>query len=138
MRTYFDSAFSPVMRTMSYSLSGMLLALTAALILEGALSLPLILGWLISINVFTAIFYWVDKINSIWVGENPARSAQKVRIPEAALLLMALAGGSPAAALMIAILPHKTSKGGFMFWFAMILLAQVIAVYLLWDRLPWA
>jgi uncharacterized membrane protein YsdA (DUF1294 family) len=138
VRSYFDSAFTPVMRTASYTLSGTLLALTATLILEGAFSLHLLLGWLISINVFTAIFYWVDKINSVWVADNPALLALKMRIPEAALLALALAGGSPAAALMIAILPHKTSKGGFMFSFAMILIAQAVAVYLLWERLPWA
>lgn len=137
MRSYTRSPMSMGMRTIGYTLSGMLLALTATLILEGALSLPLIAGWLISINVFTGIFYWADKINSVWVGETPALSALKVRIPETALLLLALAGGSLAAGVMITFLPHKTNKQWFMLRFVGIFLIQLaLVIYLLWDYLP--
>lgn len=138
MQDYWRSPMSPFMRICSYSLSGMLLALTTALIMEGAFSLPLIPAWLISINIFTLIFYWIDKINSVYVGENEKRSALKARIPEPALLLLALVGGSPAAILMILILPHKTNSCGFLVWFGLIVAAQVAAVLYFWSELPWA
>ena len=125
------------MRTIIYFLSGVLLALTAALILEGAFALHLIPAWLISINLFTAIFYWIDKINAVWVGEDTRRAVLTVRIPEIALLFLALVGGSPAAALMILILPHKISKGEFMIPFVAVLVAQGVAIYTYWDQLPW-
>ncbi len=53
MRIHHQTPMSPGMRILSYSLSGAMLALTAALIMEGALALSLIIGWLIAINVFT-------------------------------------------------------------------------------------
>lgn len=137
MRAYWQSPMSSFMRACSYWLSGVLLALTATLIMESALPLALLPAWLISINIFTLIFYWIDKINSVWVGENEKRAALKTRIPEPALLLMALVGGSPAAALMIFILPHKTSKAWFMFRFLLILAIQAAAIYLMRDKLPW-
>jgi len=126
------------MRICSYWLQGVLLALTAALITEGALSFRLALTYLISINVFTLIYYWIDKINSRWADENKRQEARKVRIPEPALLLLALSGGSPAAAVAIALLPHKTNKGWFLTWFMVILVIHGIAIYLLWDKLPWS
>lgn len=138
MRAYWQSPMPPFMRACSYWLSGVLLALTATLILEGALALPLVAAWLISINFFTLLYYWIDKINSIWVGDNEKRAALKTRIPEMALLLLALVGGSPAAALMMVILPHKTSKGWFVIQFVLILGIQATAIYLMWDRLPWS
>ena len=125
------------MRTIIYASSGVLLALTAALILEGAFSLHLIPAWLISITLVTAIYYWIDKINAVWVGEDKKREAENVRIPECALLLLALAGGSPAAVPMILFLPHKLYKPWFMFRFLIILIAQGVAVYTYWDQLPW-
>jgi len=137
VRGYTRSPMSIGMRTIGYTLSGILLALTATLIMEGAFSLSLIFGWLISINVFTGIFYWVDKINSVWVGESPALSALKMRIPETALLLLALAGGSLAAGVMITFLPHKTNKQWFMLRFVGIFLIQIaLVIYLFWGYLP--
>ena len=128
----------PLVRIISYLLSGMLLALTAALILEGALLIPLYLTWLISINVFTMIFYWVDKLNAAWVGESAARAARMMRIPEPALLLLALVGGSLGALLGMYFPRHKTSKPSFKRQLWLIVLVQIVALYLLWDRLPWA
>jgi uncharacterized membrane protein YsdA (DUF1294 family) len=137
VRTEKRKAMSATVRTMNYLLSGSLLALTAALITEGALRLPLVFGWLICINVFTFVFYGVDKLNSIWEDEKAENKALKARIPEAALLLLALAGGSPAAALAIALLPHKTAKDWFLIRFLFIVIIQGIALYFLWDMLPW-
>lgn len=137
MRIEKRNAMSGTARTLSYFLSGSLLALTATLIMEGALQVPLIFGWLISINVFTFIYYGIDKLNAVWSEGNPARKALNVRIPEAALLLLALAGGSPAAALAIVLFRHKTSKDWFLIRFLAIIIIQGIALYFLWDMLPW-
>ena len=82
---------SLAMRTFSYWLSGVLLALTATLIMESALTFHLIPAWLISINLSTLVFYWIDKINAAWVDEDRKRAALKMRIPEWTLLLLALA-----------------------------------------------
>ena len=123
-------------RTLSYWLSGSLLALTLALILEGAFALPLLLTWLIGINLFTFLFYGIDKLNSIWAGDDPGRKAKNVRIPELSLLLLALLGGSPAAALAIVVLPHKIKKFWFMMGFLLILALQGVAVFLWQDQLP--
>ena len=137
MRNEKRNAMSGTARTLSYFLSGSLLALTAALILEGALQVPLIFGWLISINVFTFIYYGIDKLNSIWAEGDPKRNALNVRIPETALLLLALVGGSPAAVFAIVLLPHKSSKDWFLIRFLAIIIIQGIALYFLWDMLPW-
>jgi uncharacterized membrane protein YsdA (DUF1294 family) len=122
-----------------YSLSGALLALAAALILQGAVGLSLVVAWLIAINVFTLIFYRVDKLNSIWEDDNERRKAKRTRIPEASLLFLALVGGSPAAALGMVIPPdHKTGDSWFLFCFLVVLVVQAIAAYLFWDQIPWA
>jgi uncharacterized membrane protein YsdA (DUF1294 family) len=137
VRAYTRSPMSATMRTVGYTLSGILLALTATLILEGVFSLQLIVGWLISINLFTAIFYWIDKINSVWVDENRGAQSLNMRIPEWSLLALALAGGSLAAGVMITFLPHKRNKDWFMLRFVAIFLVQIaFIIYLLWDYLP--
>jgi uncharacterized membrane protein YsdA (DUF1294 family) len=115
----------------------MLLALSLALILEGVSTLGLILSWLLAINLFTLVFYSIDKLNAIWVGENAQRSALQVRVPEYALLVMALIGGSPAALLAILILPHKLRKTWFMLRFGFVLLLQAAIVYTFRERIAW-
>ena len=52
------------------------MSLTAALIAQGALGLSLIVAWLISVNVYTLIFYGLDKLNSVWADED-ARTQHK-------------------------------------------------------------
>lgn len=136
MNAYSARRMSFPMRIFSYALSGTLLSLTLALILESAFSLHLIPAWLISINVFTLIFYWIDKINAVWVGDNESREAEKVRIPEPALLLLALVGGTAGAAVAI-ILGHKRSKAGFLTLFAMVVVVQFLLIYLYREQLPW-
>lgn len=54
------------------------------------------------------------------------------RIPEATLLGVALAGGSPGLALGMLVARHKTRKPGFLAAFAAVLALQAGAVYLLW------
>ena len=129
---------SSFVRTLAYFSSGALLSLTAALILEGALQVPLVYGWLICINIFTFLFYAIDKMNSIAAEADPVLRALKIRIPEVSLLLLALVGGSPAAGLAIVLLPHKISKPWFLIRYFAILVLQGVALYFLWDMLPWA
>jgi uncharacterized membrane protein YsdA (DUF1294 family) len=122
-----------------YSLSGTLLALAAALTLESAVGLSLVVAWLIAINVVTLIYYRVDKLNSIWEDDNAKRKAKKTRIPEVSLLFLALAGGSLGAALGMVIPPdHKTSDCRFLFGFLLVLVMQAVAAYIFWDQIPWA
>lgn len=121
------------MHTVYYWLSGMLLALMAALILEGIFGLDLLWAWLIAINAIAFTFYRVDKLNATWAGENEQRSEQNLRVPEWALLLLALAGGSPAAMLAVVIPPrHKSRDDWFLFRFFLVLAVQVVA--LIWLR----
>jgi uncharacterized membrane protein YsdA (DUF1294 family)/cold shock CspA family protein len=58
------------------------------------------------------------------------------RVPEAVLLGLSLLGGSPAAAVAMFILRHKTSKPSFQAKFAMVVVAQVAAIggWWLWRR----
>lgn len=126
---------SKTQRTLTYWLSASLLALTLALILEGAFGLNLILGWVVSINFFTLLYYGIDKLNAPWSDASPQNKAKNVRITEPALLLMALVGGSPAAALAIVFLPHKTKEFRFIMGFLLILAIQGIALFFLQDRI---
>jgi uncharacterized membrane protein YsdA (DUF1294 family) len=114
-----------------YTLSGLLLTLTATLILEGALAWSLLLGWLLAINVLTPLFYVIDKHNSQSSIKPPPR------IPEAALLIMALAGGSPTAALAMVFLPHKIRQASFVLPYLLILVLQAVAIVLFYDAIPW-
>jgi uncharacterized membrane protein YsdA (DUF1294 family) len=50
------------------------------------------------------------------------------RVPEAALLGLALIGGSPAAMMAMFVLRHKTRKPAFLVPFALIVLAQALAI----------
>jgi len=136
VNAYTAGRMSFPVRVFSYTLSGTLLSLTLALILESAFSLDLILAWLISINVFTLLFYWIDKINAVWIGDDKAREAEKLRIPEPALLLLALVGGTAGAAVAI-VLGHKRSKPAFLLLFAMVVVVQIFLFYMYRDQLPW-
>jgi len=136
LRKVVGKPMSGTERTLSYWLSGSLLALTLALVVEGAFGLSLFLTWLIGINLFTLLYYGIDKLNSIWAEGNPQRQGKNVRIPEISLLLLALLGGSPGAALAIVLLPHKIRKFWFMMGFLVILAIQGVAIFVLRDRLP--
>jgi len=126
---------SPSMRIAGCWLSGSLLALAGAFALEGAFRLHLLVAWLIAINVFTFVYYGIDKLASIWAGDNQKRQALKVRIPVASLLLLALAGGSAGALLAVLVFRHKTRKTWFVLRLLLMLVAQVVVVYLLWGRI---
>ena len=57
------------------------------------------------------------------------------RVPEAVLLGLSLIGGSPVAAIAMAVLRHKTAKLSFRIKFALVVVAQVAALgWWLWRR----
>jgi uncharacterized membrane protein YsdA (DUF1294 family) len=113
-----------------YTLSGLLLALTIALILEGALALLLPFAWLVGINAVALVFYGIDKLNS------KSSAPQKDRIPEFTLLFLALVGGSPAAMLAMILFTHKIKKAAFLFSFFAIVVAQGVTLYSFRDLVP--
>lgn len=126
---------------LQYTLAGGLLALTLALILEGAFGLDLIYAWLIGINVVAFAFYGIDKLNSR-LGEagavrHRAGEQKAVRVPEFSLLSYALVGGSPAALVAMLVFRHKVSKPSFLFPFFLIAAAQMAVLYYYRDSIPW-
>jgi uncharacterized membrane protein YsdA (DUF1294 family) len=87
------------------------------------LGLALVYAWLISINVVTLLLYGYDKRQAV-VG--------RTRVPEVALHLAALLGGSPGALLGQRLFLHKTRKLRFQIIFVAIVLVQAAGVYLYW------
>ena len=82
----------------------------------------LIVYYLVAVNVVTFIVYGLDK--------SKARRG-RWRIPEAALLWLAVLGGSPAALLAMWLFRHKTKHNKFRYGVPMILAVQVAVVILL-------
>ena len=84
--------------------------------------LKLVFGWLLLVNLLTYFVYWLDK-----------RRAKKGgrRVSERELLVWALVGGSPAAFYAMRKLRHKTQKTSFKVWFALVVIAQLAAIWFL-------
>ena len=84
--------------------------------------LKIIIGWLLLVNLLTYFVYWLDK-----------RRAKKGgrRVSERELLVWALVGGSPAAFYAMRKLRHKTQKTSFKVWFALVVIAQLAAIWFL-------
>ena len=84
--------------------------------------LKLVFGWLLLVNLLTYFVYWLDK-----------RRAKKGgrRVSERELLVWALVGGSPAAFYAMRKLRHKTQKTSFKLWFALVVIAQLAAIWFL-------
>lgn len=78
--------------------------------------------YLVAVNVVTFVFYGLDK----W----KARRG-RWRIPEAALLWLAVLGGSPAALLAMWLFRHKTKHNKFRYGVPAILAVQVGVAILL-------
>ena len=79
----------------------------------------IIYAYLIALNVVTFIIYSFDKRQAIKSG---------MRVPEMVLHLLALLGGSPAAAVAQLLFRHKTRKPSFRIIFFLIITLQVAAV----------
>lgn len=90
------------------------------------LGLAPIYAGLAGVNVVTLLLYGYDKRRAIVGG---------TRVPEVALHLAALLGGSPAAALGQGLFRHKTQKRGFRAVFAAIVLLQAAVIYSYWHFL---
>jgi uncharacterized membrane protein YsdA (DUF1294 family) len=109
-----------------------LIQYTIALVLGTALALSLLLwragleplhAGLISVNIATLALYGYDKHQA---------TAGGTRIPEAALHVAALLGGSPGAVLAQGLFRHKTRKRSFRIVLIGIILLQVAAFYGYW------
>jgi uncharacterized membrane protein YsdA (DUF1294 family) len=121
--------------TRNYWISAALVALMTALLLEGAFHLRLLLAWLIAINVFAFLYYAIDKLNSIFEDECPEKKSENWRIPEHALLILALIGGSLGGLLAVLVCNHFTDHGWFVFRLLAILVAHGVILYFLWGNL---
>ncbi len=107
-----------------------LLCTLVGLLLAGALAASMIarsewrwlVCWLLAVNVVALTFYGWDKL---------AAKRAAARVPEATLLLLALAGGSVGAFVGQRAFTHKTSKVGFqlMFWGVVALQVAVLIAY---------
>jgi len=100
--------------------TGAALGLTLAL---WGLGLAPVYAYLASANVMTLLLYGYDKRQAVVGG---------FRVPELALHLGALCGGSPAALLGQRLFRHKTRKLSFQAVFAAIVLLQIAAVCGYW------
>ena len=76
-------------------------------------------AYLIALNVVTFMIYGFDKRQAI---------KSEMRVPEMVLHLLALLGGSPAAAVAQLFFHHKTRKLSFRIIFFLIISIQVAAV----------
>jgi uncharacterized membrane protein YsdA (DUF1294 family) len=104
------------------TLGGLFLAGALAMSMTTGTEWPGLVCWLLAVNVVAFAFYGWDKL---------AAKRAAPRIPEATLLLLALAGGTVGAFLGQRAFTHKTSKVGFqlMFWGVVALQAAVLIAY---------
>lgn len=81
------------------------------------------MAWMAAINPVTLAVFAIDK-------RRATRGDR--RISEAALLGLALIGGSPGAAVAMPLLRHKTRKKSFQLAFAAVVAVQILAACGLW------
>jgi len=98
-------------------------ALTASLawLLAYRLNFGAVVAYAVAVNATTFFVYAYDKSVAV-------SGTALWRVPEVALHVLALAGGSPAALAGQQVLRHKTRKGGFRAWFWLIVTLQVLAL----------
>jgi uncharacterized membrane protein YsdA (DUF1294 family) len=99
------------------------LALGVALMLRFGLALGWPWAFLGAINVVTFAVYFYDK---------SVAGGTATRVPEAALHLLAVVGGSPAALAAQQLLRHKTAKRSFQVMYWCIVGGQVALLLLVW------
>ncbi len=78
--------------------------------------------YLLGINAFTLLIYWLDKANARRGGGN--------RVPEYFLLLVGFAGGTLAAIVAQRAFRHKTKKLSFQFKFWALTMVQLMLLVL--------
>ncbi len=103
---------------------GLILCMAMSLgLLLWRLGLTPMYAGLISMNIVTLALYGYDKRQAVAGG---------TRVPEAALHVAALFGGSPGAAIAQVMFRHKTRKRSFRIVFMAIIVLQVAVVYGYW------
>ena len=86
-----------------------------------------ILYYLLGINILAFLVFGLDK----WKARK-----DRWRIPEATLLMLAVAGGSAGALLGMLLFRHKTRHNKFRFGLPLILLTQLVIAFLLIRSVP--
>lgn len=119
-----------------FGVLGAVLTASLTLALHTSAGFSWLLAYLSAVNVVTFGFYAYDKS----IAKSTAKSIagfDTLRVPEKALHLLALAGGTPFALLAQEILRHKTAKLRFrvVFWLlATLQIALVVLAALYWRR----
>lgn len=85
-----------------------------------------LLGYLGAASAVTFLAFVVDKLIAVWNGRGPGRNA--TRIPEIALLLLALAGGSAGGLLAMLVARHKIRTPAFFVSLPLMLVEQALLV----------
>jgi uncharacterized membrane protein YsdA (DUF1294 family) len=111
--------FRPIVA--GFFVSGMGLAAATAWLLASRFNVGVLVGYLVGVNLATFGAYFYDKSVA-------ASGSALWRVPESALHLLALAGGTPAAFAGQRLLRHKTRKEGFRVWFWAIAAVQAAAI----------
>ena len=109
-----------------FVIAGAAVTATAAWLLTQRLHWPALLAYLAGVNVATFGAYLYDKAVA---RRDPASAGGRLwRVPESALHVMALAGGTVAAFAGQRLLRHKTLKQPFRAWFWTIAAVQFVAL----------
>lgn len=110
-------------RLVQYTLGLVLCAALALSLLLWHLGLTPVYAGLVSMNVVTLALYGYDKHQAV---------AGRTRVPEAALHVAALLGGSPGAMVAQGLFRHKTRKRSFKVTFIATVVLQAVAIYGYW------
>jgi len=89
-------------------------------------TIPVIVWYLVSINIFTFFLTLIDKYHAI---------KERKRVPEFNLYFFSFAGGFLGLILGMIIAKHKTSKKLFMFIQAIIAIFWLVAIYYILTHL---
>ncbi len=91
---------------LSYAIRGIVLASILTAVTMARFDWPVLVAWLVSINVATLVFYGWDKVAAV---------ISVLRVPETSLHALALVGGSPGVLIGQDLFKHKISarKAGF-------------------------
>ena len=102
--------------------------------------------WMVLVSVWVLSLYFLSPLALIWnllLGiqgadvtlmaiDKWAASRNKSRVSERVLFILAALGGSPAILLSMWMFKHKTSKVSFQFWFAVVVVLQVLVIAGVW------